>query len=139
MILLDTCLLSEMTKPKPDLLVKKWFEAQEEFRLYLSVLTIGELYFGADRLASGARRDALYLWIDVDLRNRFEGRILAVDSEVSKRWGILRALCQGKGRPLPPVDGLIAATALVNNCRFATRNVADFTTTGVNLVNPWVP
>lgn len=137
MILLDTCLLSEMIRPRPDPGVVRWFDVQDEFRLYMSVLTLGELSYGADRLAPGARRDALHRWIHRDLQNRFEGRLLLVDEAVSKKWGALRAQGQNQGRPLPPVDGLLAATALVHECLLATRNVQDFIHTDVRIVNPW--
>lgn len=134
--LLDTCVLSEFQKAEPKRTVIQWLQAQREDLLFLSVLTLGEVRRGVSRLPRSRRRDALERWLDSDLRFRFEGRILAIDSEVALKWGEL-AKSESVGTPLPTVDGLMASTALVHGLKVATRNEGDFVPTGVGVVNPW--
>jgi predicted nucleic acid-binding protein len=76
-------------------------------------------------------------WLERDLRDWFEGRILPVDQIVADRWGVLRAEAQLKGRPLSVVDAVIAATALQHNLSLVSRNVSDFAIAGLAVVNPW--
>jgi predicted nucleic acid-binding protein len=83
------------------------------------------------------RRSQLEQWLERDLRDWFEGRILRVDAPVADRFGVLRAQAQLKGRPLSVVDALLAATAYQNDLTLVSRNVSDFAVTGVALVNPW--
>jgi predicted nucleic acid-binding protein len=75
--------------------------------------------------------------LDLDLRGRFEGRVLSVDAPVADRWGVLAAQAKSKGVTLPVIDGLIAATAAYHNLTVATRNVNDFVMTQVAVLNPW--
>jgi hypothetical protein len=85
--LLDTCVLSELAKPRPDAGVLGWLEEADEGRLYLSVVTLGELEKGIARLPASARRRRIERWVRQDLAARFEGRILDVDRAVAERWG----------------------------------------------------
>lgn len=135
--LLDTCLVSELIKPRPDPAVTAWVSAQQESNLYLSVLTIGELRCGVERLQDGRKRRRLTNWLASDLKPRFSGRVLPIDDEVVERWGIVTAHAQAKGAPMPVIDGLIAATALVHGLTLITRNVSDMLPSGVLLFNPW--
>ena len=135
--LLDTNVLSEPARPQPDSNVVAWLEAQSQMDLVLSVLTLGELGKGVERLASGARRDRLRQWLDVDLPRRFRDRVLPVDERVARAWGRLSASGEEEGRRLPVIDGLLLATAAVHNLTFITRNERDCADRGVPLLNPW--
>jgi toxin FitB len=135
--LLDTNVVSEWAKPRPDLSVVRWLDDVDEDSVYLSSLTLGELRQGVDALAPGRRRDQLDQWLAVNLPERFAARVLAVDATVAERWGSLRASAARSGRTLPVVDSLIAATALEHGLAVVTRNVRDFQDVGVRLVDPW--
>jgi predicted nucleic acid-binding protein len=135
--LLDTCLISETVKLVPSHSVLAWLQSQDETRLYLSVLTIGELSKCISRLEKGARRSRLQDWLDVSLARRFMGRILPIDSETAQAWGRMSAECERLGRRLPVLDGLLAASAMQHGLAVVSRNVVDFELTGVSVVNPW--
>jgi toxin FitB len=134
--LLDTNLISELVRPKPDLKVRTWVAGIEENLLYLSVLTLGEIRRGISMLRDGARRIALEAWLDGDLIVRFANRVLGIDREIADRWGRLTAQASRKA-PLAVIDGLLAATALHHNLIFVTRNTKDLEETGVPVFNPW--
>ena len=117
--------------------MKQWLEAADTDSLYASVLTFGEIRFGVELLPPSKRRTQLELWLDRDLPEWFEGRILPVDQSIADRWGLLRAQAQMKGRPLSVVDALLAATALQHSLTIVSRNVSDFSVVGLAVVNPW--
>lgn len=135
--LLDTNVVSEWTKPQPNLGVVRWLAELDEDRAHLSVVTLGELREGVDRMAAGRRREQLDAWLRHDLPDRFAGRILDIDSSVAQRWGSIRAEGRRTGRSLPVVDAFVAATALEHGYTIVTRNVADFDGVVPDLVNPW--
>jgi len=135
--LLDTCLVSELVRVQPDPAVTAWIREQQEHHLFLSVLTLGELRKGIERLADGKKREHLANWLDGELKLRFMGRILPIDDEVAERWGILSARAGDKGLAMPVLDGLIAATALVHGMTVVTRNVGDMQSSGVLIYSPW--
>ena len=135
--LLDTATVSEWTKPRPDPEVVRWLAEADEDRLHLSVVTVAELRHGVERLAAGRRRAALESWLDGELLNRFEQRLLPVDREVADAWGRLTARLERHGRPVDVMDALLAATAECRELQIVTRNVTDFEATGVAVVNPW--
>jgi toxin FitB len=135
--LLDTNCISELSRPKPEPRVADWMRAADESLLYLSVLTLGEIRRGAATLAQSKRRTDLESWLELDVRARFSGRILAIDDAVADRWGWLTAEAERKGRTLAAIDGLLAATALEHNLTVVSRNTADFAPTHVPILNPW--
>ena len=135
--LLDTCVLSELVKPRPDKGLLAWIEAQEETSLYLSALTLGELAKGISRLSAGAKRNRLQGWLEHDLARRFSGRILSIDAAVAARWGEMQAQAEKRGRPMPVIDSLIAATAAIHSLVIVTRNGDDMHQSGVEILNPW--
>ncbi len=135
--LLDTNVLSEGVKLRPDVKVKAWVEATDEQLFHISVLTLGEIRKGIESLPSSSRRAALESWLMHDLVVRLAGRILQVDQEVADRWGRLAGKARAENRPLPVVDGLLAATALHHNLTLVTRNTRDVLPTGVPVFNPW--
>ena len=135
--LLDTNVISELVKPRPEATVTAWVERTDESLLYLSVLTLGEIRRGIAALPQSQRRATLEAWLDKDLRGRFEERILAVDEEVADRWGLLTAAARNNGIVLPVIDGLLAATALEYNLTFVTRDIGQIPSMGVAVFNPW--
>jgi predicted nucleic acid-binding protein len=135
--LLDTCVISELTKKRPTARVIKWINQQDEFTLYLSTMTLGELHKGIAKLAPGQKQRDLQNWVETDLTRRFTGRILDVNQEVAQTWGILSAEAETKGRPVPVLDGLLAATAQAFGLTFVTRNVSHVEVTGIPIINPW--
>ena len=135
--LVDTNVLSEAVRTKPEPQVLDWIGAADETLLYLSVLTLGEVRKGLALLPQGKRRTRIETWIEVDVQSRFAGRILPISSAVADRWALLAAEAKKKGRALATIDGLLAATALEHNLTIVTRNVRDFRDTHVLLLNPW--
>ena len=136
--LLDTCVISELVARRSSPRVVAWIDAVPEEKLYLSVITVGEIRKGIDRLPASRRRHVLEKWLEDDLLARFGSRILAVDLSVMLRWGSIVAVAEHAGRPIPDLDAMIAATAAVHNLAIVTRNGSDFASTGVRIVNPWV-
>ena len=135
--LLDTNIISELVKPRPEANVTEWVENTDESLLYLSVLTLGEIRRGIAALPQSRRRATLEAWLDKDLRARFEGRILIIDQEVADRWGLLTAAARNSGIVLPVIDGLLAAIALEHNLTLVTRDTGQIPSMGVAVFNPW--
>ncbi len=135
--LLDTCVISELVRSEPNSGLLRWFSDQDEDRLYLSVLTMGELEKGVEKLAPSRRKTSLGKWVREDLARRFGDRLLPIDLSVTQRWGAIAGASERKGRPLPVMDSLIAATAMAHGLTVVSRNVSDFDRCGVQCVNPW--
>ncbi len=136
--LLDTNIISELMKPRPNRHVIAWIASTPESLLHLSAISIGEVRKGIDMLADNdPRRAALQSWLDRDVRVRFAGRILALDDAVAERWGQLEAAARKRRVTLPTVDAQLAATALYYNLTFVTRNTGDVAFTGIATFNPW--
>jgi len=136
--LLDTNVISELMKLRPNRRVAEWVDATAEELLHLSVITIGEVRKGIDLLdEADPRRAALQSWLDRDLRVRFAGRLLVFDDAVAERWGQLEALAKKRRLTLPTIDAQLAATALHYGFTFVTRNTDDIAPTAVSIVNPW--
>ena len=132
--LVDTNVISELTRPKPELAVSAWFEEVADEALHLSVLTLGELRHGVERLSPGKRKEKLRQWLEHEVPDWFGQRLLPVDAAVADTWGRLQATTL---RTLPAVDSLLAATALHHHLRLVTRNTTDFNVAGLETVNPW--
>ena len=136
--LVDTNVASQPVRPKPNPDVLAWLESVPDEALHLSVLSIGEMRDGVERLqVSTKKRERLRVWLEQDIPDWFEGRILPVDMAVADRWGRLISERRTFGKPLPAVDSLLAATALVHGLRLVTRNTKDFDVAGLEVVNPW--
>jgi predicted nucleic acid-binding protein len=135
--LLDTNCISEPTREKPEPRVLSWLDAVDESQLFLSVLTLGEIRKGASALPESRRRSHLETWIESQIKVRFSGRVLPVGEEIAERWGGLAAEAKIRGRSLPVLDGLLAATALHHNLILVSRNITDFLITRVPILNPW--
>ncbi len=135
--LLDTNVISELVAKQPNPRVVQWIDSLDPNSVYLSVITIGELRKGIEKLPDSKRKDALRMWLNDDLLIRFSGRILALDIPVMLTWGILVGQLERTGQPLPALDSLIAALALHYRSTLATRNEGDFRAAGIALLNPW--
>lgn len=134
--LIDTCALSEFTKARPAASVDAWFAGVADGSDYVSVLTLGELEKGITKLTSSRRRSTLERWF-ADLRERFAGRILGIDESIALEWGRLSARCEATGQPVPVIDALLGATAIVNGLSVVTRNASDIARTGAPIIDPW--
>lgn len=137
--LLDTCVISEFAKPKPNGRIVAWLKRQPERSLYLSTVTVGEIQYGISRLPLSKRREALQAWLETDLMQRFQRRIVGIDVSVARQWGRVRAQGQRTGRPMPVVDSLIAAVAIVYDMTIVTRNAGDIERSGARWLDPWNP
>jgi toxin FitB len=135
--LLDTCVLSEFTRHKPNEEVVLWMESIDEDKLFISAITIGEIQHGIERLPESHRKTELLVWMNNRLIQRFGQRILPLDTQTMFLWGSLIAQVEKSGQPMPVMDSLIAATALFNNLIIVTRNGSDFLPCGVQVINPW--
>jgi predicted nucleic acid-binding protein len=135
-LLLDTCTIAELRKPKPDAAVVAAVSAVPDETLFLSVVSVGEIVKGIGLLAAGKKRTELTAWLTA-LENQFSERILPIDVETGRVWGELTARAEKKGLVVHAADGLIAATALRRGLHVMTRNEKDFAASGVRVVNPW--
>ena len=135
--LLDTCVLSELTRRKPNASVTKWIESREETGLFMSTLVLGELARGVSRLEDSPKKRRLQAWLYTDLCDRFRGRILSVTPEVALQWGALAGTLDAAGYTIPIVDGLLGATAIVHSLVVVTRNTEHIRPTGAPVLNPW--
>jgi len=133
--LLDTNVVSELRKRTPDHNVLAWFDDVPSAELFLSVLTLGEIRLGVERLR---RKDetqaaALSRWL-AGLSEAYTDRIVPIDAAIADAWGRLSV-----PDPLSVIDGLLAATASVRNWTLVTRNTADLARSGIRLLNPFDP
>ncbi|MFZ4396379.1 MAG: type II toxin-antitoxin system VapC family toxin [Kiritimatiellia bacterium] len=135
--LLDTCVISELIKHKAEHRVLAWIDSVPEDRLYLSVLTLGELHKGIARLDAGDRRHRLEKWLSDDVRARFEDRIVTLDEDALVLWGRIMGEGTCHGRTWPVMDSLMAASAIAWHMTLVTRNLADVQAMGVTLFDPW--
>ena len=135
--LLDTNVLSEVTKPRPDERVLQWLHGVDEDRTFISIVSIAEIRRGVALMDSGRKRDVLADWLAHDLPRRFDSRVIGVEGPVALAWGDLMALAKRNGRGLASMDGLIAATAIAHDLIMVTRNTKDFAGFGLKLIDPW--
>jgi predicted nucleic acid-binding protein len=135
--LLDTNVVSEWVKPRPNPAVVSWMADLDEDRVFLSVVSLAEIRGGVEQLPAGARRNRLTSWLVEELPSRFEGRVLDVDREVADQWGVLTARSRKHGTNLSSMDAFMAATAAVHSLTLVTRNVSDFAGLELRVLNPW--
>jgi len=136
-VLLDTCVVSELRRPKANPRVRRAVESLNSEDLFLSVISVGEIAKGIALLREAKKKEELDGWMH-SLERDYTDRILGVDLETSHIWGELSAEAQKSGKILPAADGLIAATARRHGLHVMTRNTEHFKVTGALLVNPWV-
>jgi len=135
--LLDTCVISELVKKEPHPSVIRWMDTGDESKMYLSVLTLGEIIKGINKLPNGDRREKLQSWVTNDPVQRFGSRLLEIDAEISMAWGTMLGEAERLGEKLPVVDSLIAASANVHDLIVVTRNVKDMERCRTKVFNPW--
>ena len=134
--LLDTCTISEPKQRRPNEKVLEWLDAQDESKLYLSVLTVGEIKKGITRLESSRKRAELEKWLE-QLRMRFSRRILPLSEKTFLVWGKMYGEFERKGVMRPSFDSFLEVTALEHDMIFVTQNVKNFQHSQVTILNPW--
>lgn len=135
--LLDTNIISETVRPKPEPRVLAWLENQSPEELFLASQTIGELVRGACKVKEKVRRDRFTKWIEEDLSQQFEGRILPFTDASARIWGELMGNGDRKGETPSAADAHIASIAMERDLVLITRNVKDFERFDLDLLNPW--
>jgi predicted nucleic acid-binding protein len=133
--LLDTNVVSEIRKPTLDLQVKKWFDTMSPSSLCISVLTLGEIRKGIEKLPESHKKQELMFFLENDIPRWFGANILPITLEVADKWGYLTS--SYKVANDHAIDSLLAATALTHNLKMVTRNVQDFNVPGLEIINPW--
>ena len=133
-VLLDTNVLSELVRARPQPQVVAFVRAQSD--PLISALTIHEIAYGAERAPDPARRAKLVAWV-AQIRRQFAGRIVAIDADIAEQAGRLRAAAAAQGVSTDPIGALIAACAVARAASVATRNTRDFEAYGVGLIDPW--
>lgn len=134
--LLDTCVVFELIRKKPNQGVVDWLADKEEFSLFLSALTIGEIKKGISKLPNSKKKEDLGRWL-FQLQKRFDNRIIPIDSDISLKWGQVQGELEQSGKAMPSIDALIASTALVHNLIIVTRIAKDIKQSKVETINPW--
>ncbi|MBX3293599.1 MAG: type II toxin-antitoxin system VapC family toxin [Acidobacteria bacterium] len=134
--LLDTCVVSELTKHHPEPNVTEWFSRQTPESLFLSSITTGEIRRGIERLPISRRRNSIESWF-WSLKDEYISRIVSFDMVASEIWGRLKADSEKLGMRKSDTDLQIAAIAIQHGHVLATRNIKDFRDTGVNIIDPW--
>jgi predicted nucleic acid-binding protein len=137
MILLDTNVISEMMRERPDRAVSNWLRANPRKEFWTSSVVIAELISGVDLMPEGRKQEMLREAIEGVIAEDFKGQILKFDVSAARHYGHVLLMRQLIGRPIREMDALIAATALANDAVISTRNTSDFEHCGITLVNPW--
>ena len=136
--ILDTNVVSELVAREADQKVVNWVDSIDSESVFLSVITIGELKKGIEKLPDSKRKKTLESWLEEDLLVRFRGRILLLDIPVLLTWGRLVASLEKEGKPLPAIDSLLAATAAQTGFTLVTRNTGHFDPAGISVFDPWI-
>ena len=135
--LLDTSVISEGARPRPNPGVMDWLASMDEEQLFLSIVSLAELRHGIERMDDGRRKTGLDIWLTEQLVPRFEERLLPVDPGTADQWSRIVARTQAAGRSIGVLDAFLAAHARQHQLTLVTRNVSDFEVTGIRLFNPW--
>lgn len=136
--ILDTNVVSELVAREADQKVVNWVDSIDSESVFLSVITIGELKKGIEKLPDSKRKKTLESWLEEDLLVRFRGRILPLDIPVLLTWGRLVTSLEKEGKPLPAIDSLLAATAAQTGFTLVTRNTGHFDPAGISVFDPWI-
>lgn len=135
--LLDTCVISELVAKRPNQRITDWIDGVDPEAVHLSVITIGEIRKGIEKLPDSKRKSMLQEWLVGELFVRFSDRILPIDLDVILVWGQMIGRLELSGKKMAAMDSLIAALALSGNLSLVTRNEDDFKYAGIQIVNPW--
>jgi len=133
----DTNVISELVAARPNPKVVEWIQTVDPNQVFLSVIAIGEIKKGIEKLPDVDRKATLERWLQVDLMEQFEDQLLNIDHQTMLIWGKLVAQLETIGRPISAIDSLLAATALQWSYTLVTRNTSHFQWTGIALLNPW--
>lgn len=137
MIVLDTNVVSEVMRPVPSPQVLSWIDRQPADELFTTAITVAEIYYGIELLATGKRRDALLAAAEAIFNRDFLDRALAFNADAAKIFSRISARRRATGRPISQSDAQIAAIVQLHGATLATRNDADFESCGVRLLDPW--
>ena len=135
--LLDTNILSELRRLRPEPRLVDWIAAEPLERMFVSVVTFAEIRFGIERLDDANRRGELLDWLTHRVRPIFEGRVLPVSEDVMLKWRLLVEAGRKSGHTFSQPDLILAATALQHGLTMVTRDTAEYIRAGVSVVNPW--
>jgi predicted nucleic acid-binding protein len=137
--LLDTNILSELRRPKPEPKVVEFIAGQALDRLYVSAVTFAEIRFGIELVGDAARRAELNDWLTHKVRPMFDRRVLPVSEDIMFKWRLLVEEGRKAGQSFSQPDLIIAATALQHGLTLVSRDTGDFETARVAVFNPWQP
>lgn len=137
MIILDTNVVSELMRSEPAPQVANWIRDRDRRELCTTVITLAEIRHGIARLPDGRRKQVLLTAAD-DTFSAFEDQILQVDTAVAEQYAVVASTRERAGKPIASMDALIAAVCRSRNAALATRNVADFDGTGIEIIDPWL-
>ena len=135
--LLDTNIISEFISKNPNKNVVDYILTINENNLYLSVITIGEIKAGIEKLDEGSKKAKLLHWLEYDLLKRFQDRIVSINIDTMLEWGKTNQRLKKLGTPLPIMDSLIGVTCKVENMALITRNEKDFKNMEIEIINPF--
>ena len=135
--ILDTNVVSELVAVKPDPSVIHWLESVNPDQVFLSVIAIGEIKRGIDKLPDSKRKGLLDQWLQEDLLVRFQDHMLSIDTDTMLLWGAINARLEAMGRPIAAINALLAASAMQYQYTLVTRNTSHFGNVGILLLNPW--
>lgn len=135
--LLDTCVIADLAKDRPNPAVVEWTQARDIRDIAISVMSIGEIRRAIEVLPQGQRRDKLWDWLQHSIPEKFGNRVIDADENVAQAWGVLSARATKSNRTLPTVDGILLATAEVHGLTVLTGNVRYFAGYDVPIINPW--
>jgi tRNA(fMet)-specific endonuclease VapC len=135
--ILDTNIISELIAKQPNAQVIDWIDRRDPGTVYLTVITIGEIRKGIEKLPASPRKATITTWLETDLLLRFQGKILPITADVMLVWGELMGRLETDGMPMAAIDSLIAAIALHGQYTLITRNEHHFKYAGIPLMNPW--
>ena len=135
--LLDTPLMAELLRSRPDEWISRWIDAFIEDEICLSILTIGEITKSIEGIEDAERRTQLYTWLNDELLVRFHGKVIPLDLDVITEWGRMAARTEAAGKPLSALDGLIAATVRTRGLVLITYNREVFAGAGIEVSDPW--
>ena len=137
MIILDTNVVSDTFQPRPNEIVRSWLDSFPHEDLFICAPVLAEMRFGIERLPAGRRRNDLERLVTHAETRLFESRVLAFDRECAHEFGRIVAKRMEAGRPIMPMDALIASIAVANKMAIATRDIADFSGLEIELINPF--
>lgn len=136
MIVVDTNVISELMKSSPEDAVIEWMSDHDGPELYTTAVTLAEIRYGIERLPEGRRRDFLAVTAE-QVFAAFEDHVLPFDATAAVQYAFIVARCERAGSPIDGFDAQIASVCSVHGATLATRNVADFRSTGIEIVDPW--